>query len=141
RSGHSQLEKERPPKGPPKCMVPDVITQPRPEAVFESAFRQEFEKNSAECCRITTRSIVVDILKNRPLSAQHTLADRFTDQREVWLRFLPPHDKRRPGEVVQHVARNRRGRRGCEQQRESPGLVEHHRPSPLRCMVEPTRRE
>jgi hypothetical protein len=79
-------------------------------APLQSAFRKEFEKDSAKCRRITTRSVVVDILKNGPLSARHTLADRFTDQREVWLRFLPPHDERRPDEILQHVACDRRRR-------------------------------
>jgi len=44
--------------------------------------RQELENGSGECCRITTRPIVVDILKNDLLSPRHTLGDRLADQRE-----------------------------------------------------------
>src|SRR4051794_28955800 len=66
--------------------------------------RQKLEDGSGECCRITRGPIVVDILKNDLPSPRHALGDRLAGQRPELPGIFTPHDERRPGEILQHVA-------------------------------------
>ena len=68
---------------------PSTGGQPSRGSFFHYALRQEVKDGSGECCRVTTGSIMVDILKNDLLSPRHTLGDRLADQR-VPSRVLSP---------------------------------------------------
>src|SRR5712671_2265477 len=57
----------------------DEVRTSRCGRVLCSTPRQELENCTGERCRITTRPIMVDILKHDQLSARDALADRFTN--------------------------------------------------------------
>ena len=64
------------------------LIERRPRA-RRSASRQELEEGSTECCRITTRRIMIEIRKGDLPSSRHALADPLIDQPVICMRFSP----------------------------------------------------
>src|SRR6478672_10350610 len=122
-------------------MLTSCAAPSRPTRSESWMLGQETNNSSAESRGITNWPVMVDRWKNDLQCTRHTLADRFTHHHVRCLRFLPPDDQRRLGEIRQHVTCDVRWWRCCEQQRNGAGVVIPHRLDRLRLAVGPARRE
>src|SRR5262245_51090484 len=87
-------------------------------------FCDEIENGMAECCRRTTRCIMIEIRKHDFLGARHAPADPFIDQLVIRVRVLSPCDECRLGHGLQRLACDGRRRWRTEQERSGSSVVE-----------------